>query len=138
MNRALIDTDILSYYFKGDNTVIYNFEKYLQQYDYIEISLITYYEITGGLMAKNAFKQLTVFEEFISLNIVLPMTERTAKISAELYSTLRQGGQIIDDIDLLIAGTAIENDLIMVTNNENHFRKIPGLKIENWKKSQFH
>ena len=33
MNRVLIDTDILSYYFKGDKTVITNFETYLQQYD---------------------------------------------------------------------------------------------------------
>ena len=30
MNRVLIDTDILSYYFKGDNIVIKNFDKYLQ------------------------------------------------------------------------------------------------------------
>jgi len=43
MNRVLIYTDILSYYFKGDKIVIENFEKYLQHFDFIEISLITYY-----------------------------------------------------------------------------------------------
>lgn len=42
MNRVLIDTDILSYYFKGDPIVVGNFQKYLAQYDIIEISLITY------------------------------------------------------------------------------------------------
>jgi tRNA(fMet)-specific endonuclease VapC len=62
------------------------------------------------------------------------MTEKSAKISAELYSSLRQTGQIIDDIDLLIAGIAIENDMTLVTNNENHFGRIPGLRIENWKR----
>jgi len=133
MNRALIDTDILSYYFKGDEIVVRNFESYLQYYDLIEISLITYYEIIGGLLAKNALKQLTIFEEFVAENLVLPMSEKSAKISAELYSTLRQSGNIVDDIDLLIAGIAIENDMILVTNNESHFKKIPGLKIENWK-----
>jgi len=40
MNRALINTDILSYYFKGDKTVVKNFEFYLQHYDLIEISII--------------------------------------------------------------------------------------------------
>jgi len=45
MNRALIDTDILSYYFKGDLEVVKNFEKYLNHYGIIEISLITYYEL---------------------------------------------------------------------------------------------
>jgi len=134
MNRVLVDTDILSYYFKGDEVVIANFEKYSQQYDLIEISLITYYEIIGGLLAKSALKQLTVFEDFVSENIVVPMTDKSAKISAELYSSLRQTGQTVDDIDLLIAGIAIENGMTLVTNNESHFARISGLKIENWKK----
>lgn len=88
MNRALIDTDILSYYFKGDKTVVENFEIYLQHYDFIEISLITYYEIIGGLLAKNALKQLRIFDEFLMDNLVIPLTESSVKISAELYSTL--------------------------------------------------
>lgn len=133
MDRVLIDTDILSYYFKGDNEVIKNFELYLQHHDLIEISIITYYEILGGLLAKNALKQLSVFEDFVLDNLVIPMTDNSAKISAELYSTLRQSGKIVDDIDLLIAGIAIDNDLSLVTNNESHFNRIPGLKIDNWK-----
>jgi tRNA(fMet)-specific endonuclease VapC len=134
MIRALIDTDILSYYLKGYEKVVGNFKQYLEQYDLIEISLITYYEIIGGLLAKNAWKQLTVFENFVSDNSVIPVTERSAKISAELYSTLRQSGNSVDDIDLLIAGIAIENEMVLVTNNEKHFEKIPGLKIANWTK----
>lgn len=134
MNRALIDTDILSYYLKGDPNVKRNFEKYLDHYDIIEISLITYYEITSGLMAKNAFKQLNIFEDFISENIIIPLTEKSVKISSEIYSTLRQSGNTVDDIDLLIAGVAIENEMTLVTNNDNHFSRIPGMKIENWKK----
>ena len=134
MNRVLIDTDILSYYFKGDELVVKNFEKYLQTYDLLEISLLTYYEITSGLLAKNALKQLNIFDDFVAGNIVIPVTEKSARISSELYSVLRQNGNIVDDIDLLIAGVAIENDMILVTNNENHFARIPGLKIQNWKK----
>jgi len=134
MNRVLIDTDILSYYFKGDEVVIGNFEKYLEQNDLLAISLITCYEIIGGLLAKNALKQLTIFDDFVAENIVVPMTYKSAKISAELYSSLRQNGNIVDDIDLLIAGIAIENDMILATNNERHFGRIPGLRIENWKK----
>jgi tRNA(fMet)-specific endonuclease VapC len=134
VNRVLIDTDILSYYFKGDEIVIEHFKKYLKEYDMIEISLVTYYEIAGGLLAKNAVKQLTVFEDFVAGNMVVPMTDKSARISAELYSSLRQNGQIIDDIDLLIAGIAIENELTLVTNNESHFKRIPGLKIKNWKR----
>ncbi|WP_375579974.1 type II toxin-antitoxin system VapC family toxin [Marivirga tractuosa] len=132
MSRVLIDTDILSYYFKGDKVVIENFEIYLRKYDLIELSIITYYEITGGLLAKNALKQLSVFEDFVVDNLVIPMTDNSAKISAELYSSLRQSGNTVDDIDLLIAGIAIDNDLTLVTNNVKHFNRIPGLRVENW------
>jgi len=133
MNRALIDTDILSYYFKGDPIVVANFEKYLQHYDLIEISLITYYEITSGLLSKKAIKQLSIFEDFVSENLVLPLTEKSVKKSAELFSSLRQAGKMLDDIDLLIAGVALENEMTMITNNVDHFGRIPELKIENWK-----
>ena len=136
MIRALIDTDILSYYFKGNRLVIDNFKEYLKYFDYFEISVITYYEIVGGLLAKDAHRQLNIFEEFVSDNIVLQLNEGAAKVSGELYSTLRKSGNIIDDIDLLIAGIAIDNDLVLVTNNESHFMRIPGLRIENWAKKR--
>jgi len=85
-------------------------------------------------MAKNALKQLNIFEDFVDQNIVVPMTENSGKVSAELYATLRQQGNTVDDIDLLIAGIAIDNDLTLITNNENHFNRIPGLRVENWSK----
>lgn len=134
MNRALIDTDILSYFFKGDPSVIRHFEAYLSHYDIIEFSIITWYEITSGLMAKNARKQMLVFEKFASENFILPVTEKSARISAEIYSTLKKSGKLVDDIDLLIAGIALEHNMIFVTNNESHFQRIPGLVIQNWKK----
>jgi len=74
---------------------------------------------------------LAVFEDFAAENIVIPLTEKSVKISAELYSSLRQSGNTLDDIDLLIAGVAIENEMTLVTNNERHFGRIPGMKIEN-------
>jgi len=131
-NRALIDTDILSYYLKGEESVINNFENYLETYELIEISIITYYEIISGLQSKNAFKQLEIFEDFSNDNLVIPLTENSCKISGEIFSILRHKGEIVDDIDLLIAGIAIENEMVLVTNNEKHFQRIPDLKIENW------
>ena len=56
MNRALIDTDILSYYFRGDEKVKKNFRDYLKFFDKIETSIITHYEIVGGLLAKRCQK----------------------------------------------------------------------------------
>ena len=39
---------------------------------------------------------------------------------------------LIPDFDLLIGSTAVENSMVMVTNNERHLNRITGIKIENW------
>jgi tRNA(fMet)-specific endonuclease VapC len=41
-------------------------------------------------------------------------------------------GEPLDDIDLLIAGTAIANGLVLVTHNRQHFDRISGLTVEDW------
>ena len=134
MTEALIDTDILSFYFKGDTRVIERFRRYLKEFDQINLSLITYYEIIAGLKFKKAEKQLLDFEEFIRNNTIIHLSEESAKISGEIYAELRQSGITIGTSDILIAGIAIENGLTLITNNEKHYEPIQRLKTENWKK----
>ena len=134
MREVLVDTDILSLYFRGDKKVKNKFQTYLKNFNFINISIITYYEILSGLKYKDAKKQLSKFKEFCNENNILELTLNSTEISANLYERLRKEGNLIDDIDLLIAGIAIENELIVATNNENHFRKIKEIKIENWSK----
>ena len=45
--------------------------------------------------------------------------------------------RVLIDTDILsyyFKGDEIENDMTLITNNESHFNRIPGLEIENWKK----
>lgn len=132
MNPALIDTDIVSYFLKGNQKVYIKFQEYLQNYDRIAISIITYYEIKSGLTFKTAGKQLEIFERFCKEVNVLNLTEESINYSAQLYAVQRNSGKAIDDIDLLIAGIALANGLVLVTNNVSHFSKIERLIIENW------
>lgn len=135
MKPTLVDTDILSMYFRGAERVEERFEKYFEEYGKINISIITYYEIASGLEYKDAKKQLEAFLEFARQNTVLPLTQDSATISAGIYARLRKAGRPLDDIDLLIAGIAISNSFVLATNNENHFTRIAELEIENWNKS---
>ena len=111
-----------------------NESKSLNEYDHLNISIITVYEILGGLKFKKADKQLKEFETFISNNSILYISEDSAKISSNIYANLRLKGITIGTSDILIAGIALENDLALVTNNERHFEPVPKLRIENWKK----
>jgi len=132
MKASLVDTNILSLFFRGHPQVVAEFEAYLKEYDVINFSIITYYEIVSGLKHRDAHNQLTLFLEFTAQNTILPFTQEVADVAAEVYADLRKNGQPIDDIDLLIAGTAITNGLILVTDNRKHFDRIVQLEVENW------
>lgn len=134
MKPSLIDTNILSFFFRNHSLVVERFQAYLKEHDKINISIITYYEIVSRLKHRDAQKQLTFFQEFVSYNTVLPLTTSSATISADIYANLRNKGTPIDDIDILIAGIAIANDLTIVTNNIRDFGKIENLEIQDWSK----
>ena len=50
----------------------------------------------------------------------------------EIRWGLEKQGLRIGDMDIFIAATAVEEDLILVTGNVKHFERIPDLRIENW------
>lgn len=134
MQQTLIDTDILSLFFKGNKKVVTNFKTYINTYSSINFSIITYYEILSGLRHKDANKQLDLFLKFSSINTILPMTTESCNKSAAIYANLRKKGTPVDDIDILIAGIALENKLTLITNNTSHFERIEDLDISNWSK----
>jgi tRNA(fMet)-specific endonuclease VapC len=129
---SLIDTDILSFFFRNHHQITSNFSLYLEQYEKINFSIITFYEIVSGLKHRDAHKQMKSFLDFSSENRVLPITEHSVKISAEIYADLRKQGKPVDDIDLLIAGTAISNNMVLITHNRSHFERISRLEIIDW------
>ena len=134
MKPVMLDTDILSEYFRGNTKVMENIDEYLGEYNNINLSIITYYEMLNGLLYKDAKKQLKKFNDFISLNKILPLTIKSVKIAAAIQAELRKKGTVIGHTDTLIAGIAIANDLQLVTNNIVHFKRIKSLEIINWPK----
>lgn len=132
MKPALVDTNILSLFLRNHPLVVEKFNVYIKEYGKINISIITYYEIVSGLKHRDAQKQLTSFLGFASYNTVVSLTTDSTTISGDIYASLRKKGTPVDDIDILIAGIAITNDLILITNNRRDFEKIDGLEIEDW------
>jgi len=132
MRQAILDTDSVSYFFRGAPQIVEKVDGYLKEHGFINISVVTYYEVMNGLLYKDARKQLARFEEFVRLNNVLPLTLRAATISAQVFAELRKTGKIIGHNDVLIAGIALEQDMVLITNNTSHFNRIDQLIIDNW------
>jgi tRNA(fMet)-specific endonuclease VapC len=135
VSKAILDTDILSAIMRRNPIVIPKAIEYLSQHSQFTFSLITRYEILRGLKSKNANKQLKSFDEFCSQNIILPLTDEIIVQAADIYADLRTRGLPIGDADIMIGATALIFDLVVITNNENHFCRIPKLKLCNWLKS---
>lgn len=135
MKPSLIDTDILSLFFRGHAEVANHFAQYISAYNVINFSLITYYEIVSGLKHRDANKQLDLFLEFAAQNHIAPLTPYSVTLSANLYAQTRVKGTPVDDVDLLIAGVAMANNWALVTHNTRHFARISGLELVDWTKS---
>ena len=129
----LIDTDIIIFALRGDKTVLAKFEE--NKNIPISISLITYAELVFG--AKRSQNERTNMLKVNRIREIYPVEELNigimelfADIKANMYSKAMR----IEDMDLFIAATAIYNDLTLVTNKTKHFKNIPLLKLENWKR----
>lgn len=136
MKPTLIDTDILSLFFRNHPVVVNRFAEYAREHRALNLSIITYYEVLSGLLHRDARRQLESFRSFVEVNRMLPLSESAASIAAQMYAETRKAGQPVDDIDLLIAGIAVANGMTVATRNGAHFGQIPGVIVEDWSVQQ--
>ena len=134
MDAALLDTDILTEFFKGQNTVVRGrADAYLQTHGQFAISAFTHYEIVRGLLFKNASSKLNAFDALCQGVQIFPITSEVLIRAADLWVAGRKGGFAHRDADLIIAATALERGRTLITGNTSHFQWIPGLQIDNWR-----
>jgi tRNA(fMet)-specific endonuclease VapC len=132
MKQALVDTDTIPYFFRNHTAVVSKLEEYLQEQGFVYLSVVTYYEVLNGLFYKDSRKQSEKFEEFVSLNQVLPLSPEIARKAARTFADLRKNGLTLGHNNVLIASTALLFDLTLISNNTAHFSRIRGLVIYNW------
>ena len=127
--KYLLDTDICIAMVKGHANV----RQHIRQHDHqdLKISEITIAEMLFGAVQSGKEKH---FEDVRSVQRLFEDYKISSCLHkyAEIRFEMEKRGTPVDSFDLLIAATALENDLILVTNNVKHFSRIPGLKIENW------
>lgn len=78
-------------------------------------------------------KNRKALDDFLSGIKILPIFH-SIELYAKEKARLRKSGTIIDDFDLLIGATSVSHNLVMVTNNTNHFKRIKGITVEDWTK----
>lgn len=128
----LIDTDTIIFALRGDSSVLAKFEE--NKNVPFSISMITYAElIFCAKRSQNEQKNMIKVNRIRDIYPIEELNEGVMEVFADIKAKMFDKGIRIEDMDLLIAATAIYNELTLVTNNTMHFENIPNLKIENWK-----
>jgi tRNA(fMet)-specific endonuclease VapC len=97
------------------------------------ISIVTFGELYYGVeKSRSGDRALKGLQALLSALPVLPLPADAGKHYGEIRADLERHGEIIGGNDLWIAAHAKTVNLTLVTNNEREFRRIAGLKIENW------
>lgn len=127
----LLDTDTVIYNFKGHQAVVENLKSHLS--DSVKISIISYMELYYGAYKSERVMANAARVKTLGQSIeMVPINPAVAETFGMIKAALESGGNRLDDFDLAIAATALANNMILVTNNTEHFSRIDGLRIENW------
>ncbi|MCD6396733.1 MAG: PIN domain-containing protein, partial [Spirochaetaceae bacterium] len=102
----------------------------------ILVSAVTVAELEYGI-AKSLYpeKNRLALVEFISSFEILPFTHEDIQPFGLIRAYLNKLGTPIGPYDLQLAAQCLSGKLILVTNNEKEFQRVPNLKVENWSKT---
>lgn len=138
MDKALLDTDILSEVLKGvDAQVVARAGAYRAIFGQYTVSLISVVEVVKGFQRRRQEPRLRKFLAGLSLMDLLSLDLTSAELAGRIYGDLERTGQTIGRMDPLIAAIAITHDLMLVSGNQAHYARIQSLgyalKLDNWR-----
>ncbi|HEY1375939.1 MAG TPA: type II toxin-antitoxin system VapC family toxin [Gemmataceae bacterium] len=126
----LIDTDTCSTHLKQKGNLTHRFLQYLGR---LHVSVITVGELyTWALRSKAPPRRLQDLQDFLNDVQVLEVTEPVARRFGEVRAALFDAGMSVPEMDLMIAATALVHNLTVVTHNQQDYRNVPGLPLDDW------
>jgi len=130
--QFLLDTDICIYIRKGRPDAVLRRFRTVRPGE-VALSVITYGELLYGA-EKNSLRApaLERLRQLTELLPVLSLPDKAGEVYGSIRADLERRGEMIGNNDLWIAAHALASELILVTNNEKEFRRVRGLKVQNW------
>ena len=127
--KYLIDTDWIIHHLRGNRVVTRKIETFLP--DGIAVSIVSLAELYEGIAnSRDPHGDEDRLLQFLGLFEILPVNDAICKSFGQHRAALRRQGNLFGDLDLIIACTAEHHALTMLTNNRQHFERLPGIPIE--------
>lgn len=130
--KYFLDSNIISYLLKGNETIKNKIVELIINDNDISIPAIVYYEVKRGLLASSSEAKIKAFNHFVQLFGITELSMSAIELAAKIYAELKTSGNLIEDDDLFIGCSAVDNQAILITNNERHLSRINGINIEVW------
>jgi tRNA(fMet)-specific endonuclease VapC len=134
MAKYLLDTNICVFFLRGKKQIV---EKIISNgIANCFISEVTIAELLYGVECDETYsiENRRKVSELIDILPIVPITNVLQEWASQ-KSILRKKGELIDDLDLFIGATAIANNMILVTDNEKHLKRLANIQLENWVKA---
>ena len=129
--KYCLDTNTLIYFFKGRGDV--SNRLLATAPGQIAIPTIVLFELEVGIgKSSSPRKRISQLQEITSLVNIISFGRTEVKYAASIRVNLEQQGTPIGPYDILIAASALANNLTLVTDNTSEFKRVSGLKIEDW------
>jgi len=126
----MLDTDSVSFSWRGEGEVAAKIVAHPPSA--LCVSAITVAELRFGADKRKSSKLHAKIDTFIATVEVVPFDEICARHFGAIASTLAREGTPIGERDVMIAATAIAAEATLVTRNLQHFKRVRGLRTENW------
>jgi tRNA(fMet)-specific endonuclease VapC len=128
--RFMLDTDTVSFALRGRGGVAARLLR--QSPSELSMSSITLAELRFGAEAKRSRRLHRLIDSFAEGVPAVPFDADAARRYGSVAATLSRAGTPIGVADTLIAAHALALGLTLVSNNTQHFKRVSGLKLENW------
>ena len=129
--RFLLDTNICIYIINRQPQTVFKHFAGLQA-GAVGISSISGGELHYGVARSGSARNLKALEKFIAPLEVQVFDYAAMREYGKLRAHLENKGTPIGSMDMLIAAHALALDVVLVTNNQREFKRVPGLRLENW------
>ena len=127
----MLDTNIIGYLIRGSSpTLRKRFER--EDPGNLALSTVVYAEILYGLKKANNEKITVKVMTFLDTMRLVDFNANAADMYAKVRAELEESNKPVDNMDLLIAASAMAEGAVLVSHNIRHFSKIKGLSVEDW------
>ena len=132
MIRYMLDTSVCVDLLRGRLPYVLDRVR-LVPMDEIAVSTISLAELLyGAAKSSDPARHETIIAHFLAPFAMLLFDTDAAKAYARVRADLTRAGRPIGPLDMLIAAHALSVGAAVVTANEREFRRVPGLRVENW------